>query len=156
MVAFRVDRGGAVMVGAVLLAGLAPMSGHPAAGLLLGALTVASLLLHECGHLLAARALRVEVREIGFCLRGSYIRREAARTTLDDALIALSGPLANALIAASLWTLGGVGHWLAIYNLVLMASNLLPLPGSDGRRALDGLTRKAAPVRVTVVIKKRK
>jgi Zn-dependent protease len=156
VVAFRMDRGGAVMVGAVLLAGLAPMTGHLAAGLLLGGLTVASLLLHECGHAVAAKALRVEVREIGFCLRGSYIRRKPARTPLDDAFIALSGPLANALVAAALWTLSGVAHWLAIYNLVLMVSNLLPLPGSDGRRAVDGFTRKVARVRVPVVIAKRK
>ncbi len=132
------------------------MDEHLAAGLLLGALTVVSLLLHECGHLLAARALRVKVREIGFCLRGSYIRREPARMPLDDAFIALSGPLANALVAAALWTLPGVGHWLAIYNLVLMASNLVPLPGSDGWRAFHGLTRKPAVARVPATIAKRK
>ncbi|MHB1937653.1 MAG: site-2 protease family protein [Acidobacteriaceae bacterium] len=147
LVAFRVGRGGAAMAGAVLLAGFGPMDGHLEAGLLLGLLTLASLLLHECGHLLAARASGVKIREIGFCLRGSYIRREPARMPLDDAAIALSGPLVNALIAAALWTVPGVGHWLAIYNLVLVASNLVPLPGSDGRRAFTAWTQNPANAR---------
>lgn len=155
MVAFRMHRGGVVMAGAVLLVGLGPMNGHPAAGLLLGLLTLASLLLHECGHLLAARASGVKTREIGFCLRGSYIRREPARMPLDDAAIALSGPLMNALIAAVLWTVPGVGHWLAIYNLILAVSNLVPLPGSDGRRVLAARlrdNRSLAPSLRTAVV----
>lgn len=144
------------MAGAVLLVGLGPMDGHLAVGLLLGSLTLASLLLHECGHLLAARVLQVEVREIGLCLRGSYIRREPARAPLDDAAIALSGPLMNALVAAALWTVPGVGHWLAIYNLVLVASNLVPLPGSDGRRVFAAWNQNPAQARVALVIAKNK
>ncbi len=147
VVAFRMHRGGVAMAGAVLLVGLGPMDGHLAAGLMLGLLTLASLLLHECGHLLAARASGIKIREIGFCLRGSYIRREPACMPLDDAVIALSGPLVNALIAAALWTVPGIGHWLAIYNLVLVASNLVPLPGSDGRRAFTAWNRNLADAR---------
>ncbi len=156
MVAFRIRRGGVVMAGAVLLVGLGPMDGHLAAGLLLGLLTLVSLLMHECGHLLAARASGVKVREIGLCLRGSYIRRESARAPLDDAAIALSGPLVNALIAAALWTAPGVGHWLAIYNLVLAASNLVPLPGSDGWRAFTAWNLNSADARVALVTAKNK
>lgn len=141
MVAFHMDRGGAVIIAAVLLIGIGRMEGDPVAGLLLGALTVASLLLHECGHLLAARILGVKVREMGVCLRGPYIRRESARTPLDEATIAMSGPMMNALISAALWTVPGVGHWLAIYNLVLFISNLLPLPGSDGKRIFTAWTQ---------------
>ena len=152
VVAFRMHRGGLVMAGAVLLVGLGPMGGHLAAGLLLGLLTLASLLLHECGHLLAARASGVKVREFGLCLRGSYIRREPARMPFDDAAITLSGPLVNALIAAALWTVPGVGHWLAIYNLVLATSNLVPLPGSDGRRAINAWNRNPADARSPVVM----
>lgn len=132
------------MTGAVLLVGIGPMDGHPAAGLLLGLLTLASLLLHECGHLLAAWASGVKVREIGLCLRGSYIRREPARMPLDEAAIALSGPLVNMLIAAALWGVPGVGHWLMIYNLILAASNLVPLPGTDGRRAFTAWSQHRA------------
>ena len=152
MVAFRMRRGGMVMVVAVLLVGLGPMDGHLAAGLLLGSLTLASLLLHECGHLLVAWAAGVKVREIGLCLRGSYIRREPARTPFDEVAIALSGPLVNALIAVALWGVPGVGHWLMIYNLILAISNLVPLPGTDGRRAFAAWSQNLSRARVPVVI----
>ena len=152
--AFRIDRGGAVMAGAVVLLGVIAMHGHLGAGLLLGWLTVVSLLLHECGHMLAARTLGVPVREVGLCLKGPYIRRAPGRTPLDDAAIALSGPTVNALLAAALWSVAGVGHWLAIYNLVLMASNLAPLPGSDGQRIFAAFSKHAADPRIPVAIKK--
>ncbi|MGH9615716.1 MAG: site-2 protease family protein [Acidobacteriaceae bacterium] len=150
MVRFRISRGGAVTIAAVLLVGLGPMSGHFGSGLLLGLLTLASLLLHECGHLLAARASGVDTSEIGLCLRGAYIKRKPAQGPTDEVAISLSGPLVNALIAAALWSAPAVWHWLAIYNLALLASNLLPLPGTDGRRAFAALTHNSASVLVPV------
>lgn len=149
MVLVRINRGGAVIVAAVLMIGLGTLPEHPAAGLLLGALTAVSLLLHECGHMIAARCLGVQVREIGLCLKGSYIRRERAREPLDDAIISLCGPMVNALAAAGMWTAPGVGHWLAIYNLALMVSNLVPVPGSDGRRILAAW--KGRPAAITAI-----
>lgn len=155
MVRFRIDRGGAVTMAAVLLVGIGPMSGHVGAGLLLGSLTLASLLLHECGHLLAALASGVDVREIGLCLRGAYIKRKPAQAPTDEVAISLSGPLVNATIAAALWSAPGVWHWLAIYNLALLTTNLLPLPGTDGRRAFAALTHTAtALVPATVASRK--
>jgi len=143
------------MAAAVVLLGVVAMHGHLGAGLLLGFLTVASLLLHEGGHMVAAGMLGVPVREFGLCRKGSYVRRAPGRMPLDDAAIALSGPTVNALLAATLWNVPGVGHWLAIYNLILMLSNLAPLPGSDGRRALVALSRHNAGVRVMAVNRKR-
>lgn len=143
MVRIRIDRGGAVIIAAVLLIGLGTLPEHPAAGLQLGVLTALSLLLHECGHMLAAQFLGVKVHEIGLCLKGSYIRRDRAKEALDDAMISLCGPMLNALVAAAMWTAPGVGHWLAIYNLVLLASNLAPLPGSDGMRIVTALKGRA-------------
>ena len=140
------------MAGAVLLVGLAPMDGHLVEGLLLGLLTVASLLLHELGHLLVAWASGVKVREIGLCLRGSYIQRERASTTFDEGAIALAGPLVNLLVAAALWGVPGVGHWLMIYNLILAVSNLVPLPGTDGRRVLVALHQNLTKGRVPAAV----
>lgn len=156
MLAFQIDRGGIVIVLAILLIGIGAIPASLAAGLLLGALTVASLLLHECGHMLAARILNVKVREIGLCLSGSYIRREESRAPMDEVAISLSGPLVNALLAAALWTVPGVGHWLAIYNLVLLVSNLAPLPGCDGRRALTAGIQASKQSRALVATAKKK
>lgn len=126
---------------AVMPIGIGAMATHPGAALLLGILTLASLLLHECGHVLAARSLGVQVREIGVCLKGPYIRREQSRAPLDEITISLSGPMVNSWIAAALWTTPGVGHWLALYNLILLLSNLAPLPGSDGLRVFRSLKK---------------
>jgi len=155
VVAVRIDRGGAVVAAAVVLIGFGPMAGHPAAGLLLGTLTALSLLLHECGHVAAAQALGVRVREIGLCRRGPYIRREQAREPLDDVIISICGPMVNAVATAVLWTAPGVGHWLAIYNLALVVSNLVPVPGSDGRRIANAwVSRAAAQVPAPIALSK--
>lgn len=156
MVAFRIDRGGAAVIAAIVLIGLVDMAGNLRSGLLLGTLTVVSLLLHECGHMLAARILGVKVRQIGFCRKGSYIRRERAQAPLDEAAISLSGPMVNAMIAAVLWTVSGVWRWLAICNLVLLIVNLAPLPGSDGRRVYAACTQAAEEARMLVARVKKK
>jgi hypothetical protein len=66
-------------------------------GLPLGALLLASLLLHEAGHMLTAAYLRVPVRECGIRLGGAYIRRACAFRHRDEVLITASGPVVNLL-----------------------------------------------------------
>jgi Zn-dependent protease len=141
----RIDRGGWLIVLFCLLVGFRPMGEHLAAGALLGVLTAASLLLHECGHALTARWLGVRVQEVGVCLKGPYIRRERALDARQEAVIALGGPMVNAFLAVEVWRVGGgLGCWLALFNLVLLVSNLLPFPGSDGQRILSSLQGMAA------------
>ena len=82
--------------------------------------------LHECGHALAYRLLwrrwpEIEVSPFGLCL-----------------LLAAAGPAVNLLACAAVlafmrataYTYGG--YWFACCNLLVGASNLLPLPGLDG------------------------
>jgi Zn-dependent protease len=105
-------------------------------GLPVGVLILASLLLHELGHMFAAAALKVPIREFGIQLRGTYVKRAYATRRRDEILIAASGPLTNLLIAAPLFYVPRVGPQLALCNLMLGAFNLLPLPSSDGLRIL--------------------
>jgi Zn-dependent protease len=109
-------------------------------GLPEGALFLASLLLHEAGHILAAAILRVPVREFGLELRGAYIRRAHATRRRDEILIAASGPLMNLLIVVPLIFVPRLGPQLAMCNLMLGVINLLPLPSSDGQRILRYLS----------------
>lgn len=149
MIEFRINFGGVIIVAAFLTIGLMTISSRPLTGLLLGVLTIVSLLLHECGHIVATRFAGVRVKEAGICLKGSYVRREQSPDPLMEIGISLSGPMVNTLIAAALWTSPGVWHWLAIFNLVLSISNLVPLPGSDGRHALRAWSRVCATARVS-------
>jgi Zn-dependent protease len=109
-------------------------------GLPEGTLFLASLLLHEAGHILAAAVLRVPVREFGLELRGAYIRRAYATRRRDEILIAASGPLMNLLVVVPLLFVPRMGAQLATCNLMLGIINLLPLPSSDGQRILRNLS----------------
>jgi Zn-dependent protease len=125
-----------------LMSGLAVLSvlrwgggaGIAAAGLIAG-----SLLLHELGHLLMARALGVRVKAIGFCLKGAYLQRSDSRRAHYELLIASAGPASNLLIFAFLRDGDLMLRWVAILNLVLAISNLIPFPGTDGARMCQSL-----------------
>ena len=78
------------------------------------ALLLASLLLHEAGHILAAAALNVPVREFGLQLRGTYVRRAYATRRRDEILIAASGPLMNLLMVVPFLFLPRLGLQLAL------------------------------------------
>ena len=64
-------------------------------GLPAGALMMGSLLFHEAGHMLAATALGVPVREFGLRMGGAYTLRASARCGRDEVLISAAGPLFN-------------------------------------------------------------
>jgi Zn-dependent protease len=108
-------------------------------GLPEAALFLASLILHEGGHILAAAALKVPVREFGMEMRGTYIRRAFATRRRDEILIAASGPFVNLLLVVPLLFIPRLGLQLALCNLMLAVINLLPLPASDGLRILRNL-----------------
>ncbi len=126
----------------VLAAGLAVLSAVNLGrvdGVIGAGLIIASLLLHELGHLAMAQALGVPVKAIGMCLKGAYLRRQRSPKARKELLIAASGPLANLLLY--LWFRDGnlVIRWAALMNLVLAASNLIPIPGTDGARICESL-----------------
>jgi Zn-dependent protease len=108
-------------------------------GAFFGLAMVASLLLHEAGHILAAIFLGVRVHEFGLRIAGAYIRRAHASTPQDEVLIATAGPLMNFCLILPLSFLPVLGHQLALCNLVLGLVNLIPLPSSDGLRILRAL-----------------
>ena len=112
---------------------------------------IAALFIHELGHLLAARACCVPVTEFGFGwgrkligwsaggieyqLRalpfGAYVRldmEELQRRPLSQqALVLLAGVIVNLLAAAMAGT-----NKFAMMNLILAATNLLPIYQQDG------------------------
>jgi membrane-associated protease RseP (regulator of RpoE activity) len=116
-----------------------------------GLCLVAALIIHELGHLVAARACCVPVTEFGlgwgrkiFCYRaggveyrlhalpvGAYVRldiEELQRRPLSQqALVLLAGVIVNLLAAA----MSGQNRF-ALINLILAATNLLPIYQQDG------------------------
>ena len=94
-----------------------------------------SMVLHEAGHVAASRLLGISVKRVGISAKGMYIVRESG-PPLVNLLITLAGPVANLLMACA-WP---VAPQFALVNLAFGLTNLLPIAGSDGTRALMLLT----------------
>lgn len=96
-------------------------------GIFLGLL---AMVLHECGHLIAALILGVKVSRVGLKWnKGMYVVRDRG-TVHQNMLIALAGPLVNLLLVA-------LQPWypmFALANACCVLANVLPIEGTDGYR----------------------
>jgi len=88
------------------------------------------MILHEAGHLAAARALGIRIKRAGISWRGMYVVRETGSATAN-LITTLAGPLFNLSLALA-WPLS---REFALINALFALGNLLPLEGSDGQRA---------------------
>lgn len=110
-----------------------------------------SVLLHELGHALTARAYGVQTREITLWLLGGVAQLEQIpRTRGAEAVIAIAGPIVSVLLSGLFGLLRGLvpteaaeGQFLLGYlsfiNLSLALFNLLPALPLDGGRILRSL-----------------
>ena len=142
LIPFRMYDTGWLLLALCILLGIALLGWR--SGAVEGALVLLCLLLHEVGHMLAAVALGVPVREFGLCGRGAYNRRARSGSRRTEILISFSGPLMNLCLAFPSHYLPVIGNQLALYNLILCIVNLLPIPSSDGQRILRNLRGSTA------------
>jgi Zn-dependent protease len=146
-VPFRIHGTGCLLIGSCLLIGIW-LRGW-GLGFAMGGLLVASLLMHEAGHMLVAIKLGVPVREFGLRLSGAYNRRAYATNRRDEVLISMAGPLTNLCLAIPFLFVPGIGTQLALGNLALCVVNLLPIPSSDGLHILQTLLHSSLPGDIT-------
>jgi Zn-dependent protease len=93
-----------------------------------------AMVLHEIGHLCVAQGLGLRVKDIGFNWKGMYTVREAGPPEIN-LQVSLAGPLTNLALIA-LWPVSPI---FGLANFFVGVCNLLPIPGSDGERALKCL-----------------
>ncbi|WP_115863555.1 site-2 protease family protein [Halorussus litoreus] len=117
----------------------------------------ASVALHELGHAWAARRYDIEVESITLWLLGGLASlSEMPREWERELWIALAGPAASVLVAASCYAVvlvlpastpavTFVFGWLVITNVVLTVFNLLPAFPMDGGRVLRALLARNQP-----------
>ncbi len=109
-----------------------------------------AVLAHEAAHALAARGFGIEVHRIVADLWGGHTAFDGRRTTPGrSAVIAVSGPAANLLLALIAYMAGGampnagtvatMVSGFATVNLLLAAFNLLPGLPLDGGQLVDSL-----------------
>ncbi len=110
---------------------------------------LASILVHELGHAIAARRSGVAVSEIRLWFFGGAAALERqAPTPGSEILIAAAGPAASAgigvaalgaaLLAPVPTVVGSALVWLGVINLILAVFNMLPGLPLDGGRVLTG------------------
>ena len=97
---------------------------------------LAATLFHEMAHASVALALGVKVHQVGINWRGPYIRR-ACGTAKQNLAITLAGPGINLWLALLFHS---ISPDFALCNLVIGVTNLLPIPASDGSRAIKLLS----------------
>jgi Zn-dependent protease/predicted transcriptional regulator len=140
-----------------LALGYFPMAGDqggPITAAILGAvaalLLFVSVLLHELGHSLVARALGLRVDNITLFIFGgvSNITREPS-SARDEFLISVVGPLVSLVLAGLFWSIGlllpsgstasALVAYLASTNLLLGLFNIVPGFPLDGGRVLRSI-----------------
>lgn len=109
------------------------------------------VLLHEFGHVFAARGYGIRTPDITLLPIGGMARLERMpRTPLHEFVVAICGPLVNVAIAAAIYLIAGIttqldpefqfhqaGHFwekLMVWNLIMVAFNLIPAFPMDGGR----------------------
>ena len=106
-------------------------------------LTVFAAFLHECGHLAAARLLRIAPGQMRLDFLGA--RMEIMGRVLsygEEWLLCAAGPLMSLVTAAGAAMLWGISMHAQIFScasLVLGLLNLLPIRTFDGGRMLEVL-----------------
>ena len=93
---------------------------------------LASVIVHELGHLLALRMCRASVERISLEISGANIQT-CLTGYRQEIFCAAAGPAANCLLGAAVLRLL---PQLAVVSLLLAAVNLLPLYPLDGGRIL--------------------
>ena len=102
---------------------------------------ISALLVHELGHVIAARAMGVRIAEVRVCPLGASMRLELC-DDLATTVVSLCGPAASlaaattAICAADVFPALAFLEGFATYSLVLAAFNMLPAMPLDGGRIL--------------------
>lgn len=131
------------------------------------------VVLHEFGHVLAARGYGIRTPDITLLPIGGVARLERMpRKPSEELVVAISGPMVNVIIAAAIWLGLGIntafhpgydflqsGHFfqkLMMWNILMVVFNLIPAFPMDGGRILRAVlamfmeysaaTRRAAAI----------
>ncbi len=114
--------------------------------------TVGAALLHECGHLVAARLLRIPISGLQMSFLGARLEVSGRMLSYgEEWLLCAAGPFASlfaAAIAAPLWQYTDVARAFSCASLVLGLLNLLPIQSFDGGRMLSCVLARVGGARV--------
>jgi Zn-dependent protease len=141
---------------------------HPSLGpaaygvaLVFALLLLVAVLVHEAAHAVAARSFGLPVVRVVADLWGGHTAFDAQRSRPGSAaVIAVVGPLSNAVLAALGWASAGAAHGVprtilggfAVLNAALAGFNLLPGLPLDGGQLVEAAVWKATGSRNTGMV----
>ncbi len=103
--------------------------------------TLVAAFLHEVGHLVAARLLRIPLGQLRLDFLGARMEVRGRMLSYgEEWLLAAAGPMASLLtaaVAAGLWSVSRYAGLYSCASLVLGGLNLLPIRTFDGGRMLE-------------------
>lgn len=107
----------------------------------LALVTLLAAAFHECGHLLAARAMKIPFRAMRIDLMGARLEIGGRMLSYrEEWLLSAAGPIASffaAAGAAAFWESSRLAVYFSCASLLLGALNLLPIRSFDGGRMLE-------------------
>lgn len=120
----------------------------------------AIVIVHELGHVVAARSYGWTVREVKLLPFGGVAEVEDGSGTpaKEEAVVALFGPLQNAWMAGAAWLFGQLGFWSADWaayvceaNIMIGLFNLLPIMPLDGGKLMQAALSRTLTFHGTLV-----
>lgn len=107
----------------------------------LAAMSLLAAALHEVGHLVAARAMRIPIGAMRFDLLGARIDVKGRILSYgEEWLLCASGPLSSlacSLVGSFFWSHSRLAIAFSCASLLLGLLNLLPIQTFDGGRMLE-------------------
>ena len=109
-------------------------------GVVYGVLMILAQIIHTVGHIVSSRQVAPPMREARFSLIGImtlYPRDDGTTPANVHLMRSVGGPAANILVGVVVFALWALVRWhplsfFAVYNILLGAAALLPLPMIDG------------------------
>ena len=107
----------------------------------LAAMSLLAAALHELGHLIAARAMKIPIGAMRFDLLGARIDVKGRILSYgEEWLLCMAGPLSSfvfSLIGSFFWSNSLIAVTFSCASLILGLLNLLPIQTFDGGRMLE-------------------
>lgn len=109
--------------------------------------------IHESGHILAAKILRIKIKSIRLSILGASIETNFIDLSYkNEAILCICGPLSNIVSAFTMYFCFGATNQNILFfitvSLILAFLNLLPVKGFDGGRILFALIQHFSTINI--------